>query len=259
MTMVKYIFLLFPLICLICFAQNPNDPNGELTDSVMTRENKAVSSLSLHFTIYQRLHPDVPITNLAQVLEESFREFGTNNLILEKYVFMPPGMIVKDGRGEIVLMSAQPFSDDDPEFSRAVVTRVPDSYLGFIMPERRIQKLLAETGLEIPKPEPTEPIPPPPPSPKTRWSTKEEMREQLEEFLKTRPKLRKEWGLDEGPLPPFRDLPPEPGKPLITNAVEMIPVAETKNNRWWLIGLLLVGMAAFGIYFWRRGCSDQKK
>lgn len=260
--------IIFFLFCFLASSQLRGRASDESGRSQIAVENKSARSLARQFVFYEATYPGTKITNVLQIMgpnlqelipwEDSLRErFGTNagfqNSILEKYVLVPPGLIVKDGRGEIVLTSAEPFPDEKGELCRAVVTRSPGDYLGFILSENRIQRLFAETGLEISKAELTEPIPRPPPE-------KNPLPQTLEESLKMFPEMAAQMGLNTNkPLPQSKKELRPPAQISSTNDTEHGASVEPTNSNGLLIGLILTGTAALGIYFWRRGHIVRKK
>jgi hypothetical protein len=138
-------------------------------------ENRAASGLALRMTLQLNERPDIVFSNIQQALditnvselvhlEGTFDQFGTNrgyeNSVLEKYVFMPPGVVADDGMGgDIVIMGARPFPNADGTLMRVFVARLPDRFRGFTQNEAIVKRWLAKAGVEIPKPAPSEPIP----------------------------------------------------------------------------------------------------
>ncbi len=160
----------FALLCLSVIV-------GKCAQEQIQAENRAAGDLALHMTLQLPGTPSIVFSNLLQALEltnltglarmeATFDQFGTNrgyeNSILEKYVFMPPGVIADDGLGgEIVIIGAQPFPKSDGTLMRSFVARMADRFRGFTDSEARVQRWIAKAGVEIPKPVPSEPIPRP--------------------------------------------------------------------------------------------------
>lgn len=159
----------------ICFAANFSQQH---------EENRLIGSLALRFNFFRSDHPSQTPTNLLQVfeeitnlfqlvpLQESLKKFGTNsgfdNNVLEKYVFMPRGVVADDSiGGEIVLISARTFPSEDGSAMRAIIARMPDRFRGFVAEDYRIERWLAKAGAAIPAPPKLPPLPPPPPKERT--------------------------------------------------------------------------------------------
>jgi len=129
--------------------------------------------------LYEIDHPGDRVTNLAQLFTERgggyphswdrrLRAFGNHagftNSIFVKYIFPLHGLTNRVAEGEVLLLNAQPFPDPDGP-GRMVISRVGtglNDYRRVWLPERRIQQIFAEAGMEIPK---ALPLPPPPPAP----------------------------------------------------------------------------------------------
>lgn len=136
-------------------------------------------SLSLH----EGNSSGEPITNVAQifammdltsahrghpyVLQQRFREFGPTagftNSIYEKYVILPRGITNRAIKGEMTLMSAQPFQDLDGRAIRMIIWKAGEQdYRSTELREERVQEMFRDINRTIPVPErmPSPPIPP---------------------------------------------------------------------------------------------------
>jgi len=92
------------------------------------------------------------------------KDAGFTNSIFEKYIFPLHGLTNRVAEGEILLLNAQPFPGPE-RLGRIVISRIGtglNDYRRVWLPERRIQQIFAEAGMEIPK---AIPMPPPPPAP----------------------------------------------------------------------------------------------
>jgi hypothetical protein len=143
-----------------------DDANPQQSQSYF--ENRVISSLAFRFRMFEIEHPNTTITNWTQLLtlndhdvlfklQTTYEVFGPDrgfeNSILEKYVLMPPGVIVDDQLGgEIVMIGAQTFPGPDGLPLRAIVAKLSDSYRGFTKAEVFFQQWVGKAGVEIPKP-----------------------------------------------------------------------------------------------------------
>jgi len=217
-------------------------------------EMRFVRNLAVSLQIFVGENEGRSPTNLSQIMavsdlekmardEDGLLKFGTNagfeNTILEKYVFMPPGVAAGDSTdGEIVLVGAKTFPGEDGKPMRALVARTADRYRGFATAEYRVQRWLQAANAVIPEPPKLEPLARPPKQRTINDMTAEE----IEAIL----------GDPNDPLPKpnagiFKKTA-EAGKAqtnttaLSTNAVLATTEAPSAPTRWWLPVAVLAGL-----------------
>jgi hypothetical protein len=135
-------------------------------------ESEAGARLVKLFWLYEDQFPTQPRTNLAGLfdtvgtgypsdLHERFRRFGRNagfsNSFYEKYVFVPPGISNAVTGGEMILMSAASFPEEDGREVRVVIFRNGFGYDGWgqkWLPEEVVREIFATAKVEFPKPVP---------------------------------------------------------------------------------------------------------
>jgi hypothetical protein len=118
------------------------------------------------------------------IMENEFKKLGTNagfkTSIIEKYIFMPPGLrIPYRTNSEVLLMSSFPFKTADGEISRYVIFDEKeegreDTLRYRWLNEEAVQQMIAEAGIKIPQPESAPPLRVSEPS-KLSWGEKVEI------------------------------------------------------------------------------------
>jgi hypothetical protein len=155
-------------------------------------ESQAATTLIHYMNIYDGLNPQVPKTNVAQIITniddrpypvELHREFlrygryaGFTNSLFEKYVFVPEAVtnLVKQGRP--ILMNSEPFPDTDKRLQRYIIYEVPSqtepTYSRALVSETVVQIAFKAVGMAIPEPPRFPPAPPIPPPPAAQFDRK---------------------------------------------------------------------------------------
>ena len=147
----------------------------EKPDQVAVEYNTAGFLLS-QIQFYENQFPNVPMTNLQQVLtgvgvpyparwHHQLRSFGKyagfQNSLCEKYVFIPNRFTNRVIGGEIVLLNAEPFPDQKGKAGRIIFSKWRPGWDGWMSkwyPEQQVQQIFREAGQSIPK---AVPLPPP--------------------------------------------------------------------------------------------------
>lgn len=145
-------------------------------------EGLTAATIQKFLTLHEGTSAGEPITNVAQifammdltsahrvhpyVLQQRFREFGRNagfkSSIYDKYVILPHGLTNRAIKGEMILMSAEPFPDLDGHPVRMVIWKAAkQDYRQTELLERRVQEIFSEANIPIPRADVSSPAVPP--------------------------------------------------------------------------------------------------
>lgn len=136
----------------------------------ITAESLAGERLVKLLWLYELQFPEHSRTNLAEIFEsvgngypedlhERFFRFrpnhGFTNSFYEKYVFAPPKMSNTVIGGEMILLSAMPFLDENGSLVRVVIFRTRSGYEGWKqkwLREETIREAFTTANVELPMP-----------------------------------------------------------------------------------------------------------
>lgn len=150
-------------------------------------EHRVVKGLVLQSTMLALDHPELALTNMVQLFNDSvkgnwlyphnaestLRQYGLSagftNSIYEKYVM--PSQEVRhptETGTRIFFLNGQPFQDEQGEAGRIIAWRAGPGYTNYWSdwyPEAQVRKFFTDAGIaELPRPVPMPPAPPAPPS-----------------------------------------------------------------------------------------------
>ncbi|MCI0746640.1 MAG: hypothetical protein L0Y58_14665 [Verrucomicrobia subdivision 3 bacterium] len=182
-------------------------PRDETRSSL---ERKAAQRIHTFLWLHEAAFTNRMRTNLAEIvrelgaqypgdLHEKFRRFGTEagfrDSFYDRYLFAPPGVSNTAIHGEVVLVNAEPYLDDNNQPVRIAIVRGGPGYEGWSFhetPEWLIQEIFRQANVPIPQ---KNSVPGPPKRLASKQADNRAIGEAVQMYFRN---LARDWGLGPG-------------------------------------------------------------